>query len=340
MKIEKIKSLVNEYAKNLSLLFVTNEVKEVSEYVKFFKFLFNKITYASTGKGAKNLYDDSIDLVIVHISGNIKEFTKLIKAIRKKSDDIYILAFTTDAEKRINFNLNSRYHVDGFIPIPFNKDKIYFYLYRLLKRIIERKELEAYIQELEDVHDNFFHEKKEVVKNRISKEKLNDIRFTEEDTITASEFVATLDDTIVDKAEDFLEMLNQYTYTLDQLSQNNPRQSLSSIKSLIAILREFYCIVDTLALFPIIVRTFDTIINFLNSLSHEQLENNERKSTLILIFEGLENDLTDWITNIFIERATDNIHYFDASFANNVVEMEAIFRQTEIESDEDDLEFF
>jgi len=35
MEVEQIKPLVNEYAKNLSLLFITNETTEVRECVKF-----------------------------------------------------------------------------------------------------------------------------------------------------------------------------------------------------------------------------------------------------------------------------------------------------------------
>lgn len=389
MTIEKIKPLVSDYAKNLSLLFVTNKTEKVRQYINYFKFLFKKSTLISDTKNTLKIYDEkkgSIDIIIVHISGDVKEFKKLIKAIRRQSNEIFILAFTTNTEKRISFNLNARYHVDGFIPIPFDKDKIYFYLFRLLKRIVEKKELDVYVKELELVHDEFLNieerfenyvqklknvehidrdklitelcniknrvnenfeiensyiqERKKSTKNTITKKKLNDIRFTEHDKMTAIEFIETLDDTIVDKAEDFLERLNTYVYTLDNLMQSDATQSISHIASLTAILREFYYTVDTLAIFPVIVRTFDNIIHFLYSLSAEQLEDVDKKSILILTLEGLGNDLESWITHIFIERTTDNIHYLDASFANNALEMEAIFTQTEIESDEDDLEFF
>lgn len=386
MEVETIKPLVNEYAKNLSLLFIANETTEVREYVNFFSFLFKKLNFVSDVSEALNLYNhyqDSIDLVIVHVSGDINEFKELIQAIRNKSNELYILAFSTNEETRINFSLNSCFCADGFVPIPFDKDKTYLYFYRFLKRIFEKQELDEYINGLELAHaellsieerfDNYIEKLKSVeyidkdkligelcnIKNKvehnfeieesviqskkesaIKKEKLDDIRFTQHDKMTATDFIASLDDTIIDKAEDFLGMLDTYAYTLDELLKSDAVQSLSHISTLTAILREFYYTVDTLTLFPVIVRTFDSIIEFLNSLSAEQLEDNDKKATLVLILEGLGNDLESWITNVFIDRATDDIHYFDASFANNTLEMEAIFRQTEIESDEDDLEFF
>jgi len=388
-RLGSIKPLVNEYAKNLSLLFITNEATEVREYVQFFSFLFKKLNFTlDTIDSWKiyNSYNNSIDLVIVHVNEDINEFKDLIQSIRKLSNEIYILVFTTNEEKRINFNLSSCFCADGFMPAPFDKDTIYLYLYRFLKRMSEKKELNEYVKGLEFAHkellnieerfkyyiqklkniedidkeklilelcniknrvqDNFDTEEKSIkvfkktITNTIAQEKLDDIRFTQHDKMTASEFIETLDDTIIDKAEDFLGMLDTYTYTLDDLLQSDAKQSLSHISSLTSILREFYYTVDTLTLFPVIVRTFDSIINFLNSLNVEQLEDSDKKSTLVLILEGLGNDLESWITNVFINRMTDDIHYFDASFANNTLEMEAIFTQTEIESDEDDLEFF
>ena len=385
-KIEKIKPLVNEYAKNLSLLFVANET---TKYIDFFNFLFKKLNFTVDTEDAFDIYNhykNSIDLVVVHISGDVNEFKELIQSIRKLSDEVYILVFTTSEEKRMSFELSSCYCADGFIPTPFDKDKVYLYLYRFLKKIIEKQELDAYVKELDEAHDellaietrfydyiqklknieyidreklinelcsikdkveynceikdNSIQTKKETLVNTIAQEKLDDIRFTQHDKMTASEFIESLDDTIIDKAEDFLGMLDTYTYTLDDFLQSDATQSLSHIETLTSILREFYYTVDTLMLFPVIVRAFDSIINFLNSLSIEQLENSDKKSTLILILEGLGNDLESWITNVFIDRVIDDIHYFDASFANNTLEMEAIFTQTEIESDEDDLEFF
>jgi len=386
IKIEQIKPLVHEYAKNLSLLFITDEAIEVREYNNFFHFLFKELYFNVDYEDAFNVYEhnqNTIDLVIIHVSGNIDKVRTLTQAIRKLSNDIYIFVYITNEETRVDFAISSCFCADGFLPTHFNKDNIYQYLYRFLKRTIEKKELDEYVKGLEiahnelltaekrfdnylknlknieyidkekliaelssiknKVHDNLELEDnyiKETQTNTIAQEKLNDIRFTQNSKMSASEFIATLDDTIIDKAEDFLGMLDEYAFTLDDFSHASAVQSLSDIASVTTILREFYYTVDTLTCFPVITRTFDGIINFLNSLSAAQLEDEEKKSTLVLILEGLGNDLEDWITHLFIDRTVDNIHYFDASFANNTLEMEAIFAENELESDEDDLEFF
>ena len=369
---------MHEYAKNLSLLFITDEAIEVREYNNFFHFLFKELYFNVDYEDAFNVYEhnqNTIDLVIIHVSGNIDKVRTLTQAIRKLSDDTYIFAYTTSKETRENFVTSSCFCADGFVPTPFDKDNIYKYFYRFLKRIIEMQELNEYVNGLEiaynalltvenrfnnylkkldnvehidkekliaelssiknKVHDNLELEDnyiKETQTHTIAQEKLNDIRFTQNNKMSASEFIATLDDTIIDKVEDFLGMLDEYAFTLDDFSHANAVQSLSDIASVTTILREFYYTVDTLACFPVITRTFDGIINFLNSLSAAQLEEKEKKSTLVLILEGLGNDLEDWITHLFIDRTVDNIHYFDASFANNTLEMEAIFAENELES--------
>ena len=58
------------------------------------------------------------------------------------------------------------------------------------------------------------------------------------------------------------------------------------------------------------------------------------------ILIGLGKDLELWIKEIFIKRDAQDIHYFDASFANNCLELEIIFHKNELEESADDLEFF
>ena len=82
------------------------------------------------------------------------------------------------------------------------------------------------------------------------------------------------------------------------------------------------------------------LTSFLNSLSIEHFEDIAQKKLLIEVLLGLGKDLELWIKAIFIDQNTDNIHYFDASFANNSIEIDALFHKDEFEEDDDDLEFF
>ena len=53
------------------------------------------------------------------------------------------------------------------------------------------------------------------------------------------------------------------------------------------------------------------------------------------------NDVEKWIDIIFIHHTTKDIHYLDASFSSNILEVENLFLEHyEEDEDEDDLEFF
>jgi len=170
--------------------------------------------------------------------------------------------------------------------------------------------------------------------------RLTDIRFNQAHKTTAIDFMESLDSMIFDKIEEFVEQLDQYNallYGLEDIDTNDIHNQLAEINEILSI---FYDSVNSLSAFPIIVRTFNQLMEFLNSLNNEQLEDRDKRVMLVKMLIGLGDDLENWIKTIFIEQTTDDIHYFDASFANNCIEIEALFCEEELESDEDDLEFF
>jgi len=60
---------------------------------------------------------------------------------------------------------------------------------------------------------------------------------------------------------------------------------------------------------------------------------------LVTMLIGIVKDLEQWIQVIFVERSTEDIHYLDASFSSNILEVENLFVETD-NSEDDDLEFF
>ena len=360
MKIEKIKPLVSEYAANLSMLFVTPLSDEVKQYITFFNFLFRKTNfYMQESEDAYEIwkkYATSIDFIIIHINQNVvEEYKELIQKIRKDDDNIRILILLeSNAQTREKFTTSSCYCADGFLPSPFEKDELYKYLYRFLKRIAERKELEEYVKHLESAQAmELFPETTKLMQaealsetQELQSETSNnikvreDIRFNHGYKMSAHELMEELDSTIVDKAEDFLTSLEDYSVVLYNMQDMDGKTAIAQIDSIVDTLSTFSYIIDTLSTFPVIVRAFNDLVNFLKSLSVEQLDDYEKKVLLLEILTGLGHDLESWIINIFHEQSTDDIHYLDASFANNTLELEALFNNVSIESDEDDLEFF
>jgi hypothetical protein len=175
----------------------------------------------------------------------------------------------------------------------------------------------------------------------IADHRLKDIRYSKEERYGSDILFEMLDSTVIDKIELFTEDLDELLIIFYDIEEANKEKSFILMKECVRILSKFYVLVDAFAVFPIIVSTFKNLSLFLKELSVEAYEHSEQKRLLILNLIGLIKDLEQWITIVFIQKIADDVHYLDASFANNVVEIESIFTKRELVSnEEDDLEFF
>jgi len=59
---------------------------------------------------------------------------------------------------------------------------------------------------------------------------------------------------------------------------------------------------------------------------------------LVVLFESIVNDLTDWKQSVFIEQNADDIHYMDQSFYANIAQIEMLFNSDE--ESENEIDFF
>jgi len=83
-----------------------------------------------------------------------------------------------------------------------------------------------------------------------------------------------------------------------------------------------------------------TLINFLGTLTEEQfdLEKSKRLAAMLL---NLLHDLSSWRENVFITQVARDIHYLDSSLLSSCIQIEAIFEEKSLETNEDDdIEFF
>jgi len=178
-------------------------------------------------------------------------------------------------------------------------------------------------------------------KNIQTNQRFEDIRYSKQERYNSDSLFEMFDETVIDKIDMFMDDLNEMLITLYDIEESNSENSVVLMQEVAATLNEFYTLVDTLIAFPIIVSTFKNLSIFLSEITPEMYEKQEQKKLLIMYLIGLANDLEKWIDIVFIQRLADDVNYLDASFANNVVEIEAIFNEKEIETDdEDELEFF
>jgi len=175
----------------------------------------------------------------------------------------------------------------------------------------------------------------------VADHRLQDIRYSKEERYSSDTLYEMLDNTVIDKIEQFIEDLDELLIVFYDIEEANAEQSFVLMRECVRILSKFYTLVDTFSVFPVIARTFKNLSLFLEGLNQEAYEQKEQKELLILNLIGLVKDLEQWITFVFIQKIADDVHYLDASFANNVVEIESIFTKRELVTDEDDdLEFF
>ncbi len=172
-------------------------------------------------------------------------------------------------------------------------------------------------------------------------DRMQDIRFSKEERYDSETLFEMLDGLIFDKIEQFnvdLDTLLLLLYDMEEIEGEEARQLMFRVAQIID---EFYHLVDIMVVFPVISSTFKNLYLFLRSLDVDFYNSIEQKNVLILNLIGLIKDLEQWIDIIFVKRIAKDVHYLDASFANNVLEIEAISNQQQIiTSSEDDMEFF
>ena len=174
----------------------------------------------------------------------------------------------------------------------------------------------------------------------LNEDRLSLIRNKKSEKIDAQTFFDSLDPQIIDKIENFAEHIDTIFYALYDIEKANSTISYEKTKVVVQNIEDLRIIIDSMVSFPVVVKTFDDLNTFLNSLTKESFEDKEKKELLVSVLIILIKDLESWIDTIFVKQDTDDIHYFDSSFANSIVELESLFLEQDFTSDDDDLDFF
>ena len=358
--MKTIIKLTNEYASNLKVLFF-NFNTELASYYDMFDFIFQECILSDEQDIAKYEYSKTIDIIFIKIDNNIKikeyEAAKIfIQSLRNKREllPVYLIEDNITDPKTLEM-IDKCYCIDGVLPTPFDRDKVYQFLYRILKRSSAVKELHNYVDYLESqlltlptkTADTI--PKKETppkqetpqVKKRDEKRE-QDIRFSQTQKISAVEFMNSLDDGIIDKVEDMEIELDALIGVIYRLEEVEAVDSVLIVKENIRpIIANVFTLVDTMGYFAVAARAFETLNTFLSTLSVEEFEDKSGKELFITMMLAVINDLEKWLQVIFIDHSTEDIHYLDASFSSNILEIEQAFLNSQDDDgDEDDLEFF
>ena len=337
--------LRKEYGKNFSV-FVIVDAKEdgVEPYVDFFLKVFKNIYISNSYKNGYEHFKQrkhSYNIVIVHINTQSTEAIEAIRKIRQENEFVSILVFSSDGDET-HHKSEHCYCADATLPYPIDEEYTSKFLYRFLKKISDLQDLENYVKTLEhqiEVSAETVTTVKKETKS-IDEDVLKNIRYNQPNKIDASTFVSQLDSSIIDRVELFQTEIDKYIIALYDIEELDSRRAIEELQIIIGTLRKFSSIINVLVIFPVIEETFVKLLMFLSALKQEDLESEKNKKQLVESLLGIGKDLETWINTIFIDMQTNDIHYFDASFAENCLGIEMLFREDEFEEDDGELEFF
>jgi len=350
--MKTIIKLTNEYASNLNALFFNFDSK-LASYYDMFDSIFKNCFLSDDKEIVMYDYSKTIDIVFIKMN-NISKFEKnkgysiFIQSLRTDNEllPIYIIKDNITDLKVLEM-IDSFYYIDGHLPTPFDGNRVYRFLYRILKRLIIEKELNSYMEDLENklftssvkipINEKMIKQSPQAKK--IDKCREKDIRFSQTEKISAREFMNSLDDSIIDKVENMEMELDALIDVVYRLENSDNFSSVVIIRENIEpIIKNVFILVESMGYFDIAVRAFGTLNTFLATLTEKEFENKENKTLFITMLLAIINDLEKWLQIIFIDNSTDDIHYLDASFSSNILEIEQIF--LECDENDDDLEFF
>ncbi|MCF6172367.1 MAG: response regulator [Campylobacteraceae bacterium] len=297
-------------------------VEKEDDLFEFWEFIIENIADKyNTENALEFIYDIEILMIKEGSSNNI--------ILEEDYNNLYLTILNIDSlEEKIVLNMLKKVDIN---------EETYRNNGFLFSLIISKEKAEQITESL-TIHS----EKKIQIKEK--KEVVHDMRYTIHEKITPEEFLSELDPTYEDKIESFLDDLSILSTDIFNLKDASLEDSKNHVNNIVFYLENFNAIVINMGIFNVISRSFGNLINFIRDIDDEILTDTQKRVLLSEMLQGLSNDLESWITMLFIERTADDIHYFDASFAENCFALESTFMQVEEggedNEEEDDLEFF
>ena len=348
--------LLLEHTKDLTILYAEDDLPLQASTNEMWSMFFKKVDLANDGRDAWELYkNNDYDIVITDISMPHMSGIELIEHVLelKQDQSIIVLSAHSDSEYLLAM---IKLGITHFIAKPFNLKQLFKMLFDVSSALTDKRNLFFYHEHIEALSLELEKKNHELQKalnkqksqesdpkatktiSSIPDERLNDIRFNQSDKINSRAFCESLDEGTMNKIDLFLEDIDGLVMYLYDLEENDASKYEESRTHIIELFNDVYNIIDLMAVFPIITRSFISLVDFLTSLEFEGMDGDKRK-IIAQSLRGLSDDFEAWVAVVFVDRTTEDIHYFDASFASNCLAIEAIFNEEDTSS-EDDLEFF
>ena len=144
----------------------------------------------------------------------------------------------------------------------------------------------------------------------------------------------------IDRVDVFQDKIESYQNIACMIANSNSAQGKEGLTEITIGLRELIEVLIQLGTFGVTVNATKKLVDFLDEIEEEKFEDADKKNLFIDGLMAVLEDLYNWIDMVFVQKKTDDINYFDASFANTCLELESIYADAPIKEEEDSLDFF
>jgi response regulator of citrate/malate metabolism len=361
---EKTMRLIKENSKNINVLIAEDDLVMQALYKRIFEGMFGSLIIKNDGLEAHdyimNNTGKTVDLLIVDNYMPNMDGIELVTKVRAKDYGMRIIVMTQETD----YNHLSDYMlcgVDAILPKPYNEDILMTVLNRTLYYLNEKKLLEHYVQQLEWMVQENLARKSEELRQRgdtprtpkIKKETATALEDKSEPSLidkykirnSTNEMemvdVDTLDIFGKERIELFHEQISDYEFALCSVEDGDILGLRMALMEVLNGIRDLVTAINILEVFPIAANAASNLIDFIEKLDNSLLEDSAKRELFIDILVTMLEDFSKWIDMVFISKKSENIHYFDASFANTCLELEMIFKvKEEKRRDAEILEFF
>ena len=157
---------------------------------------------------------------------------------------------------------------------------------------------------------------------------------------TAEDFTADLDYFDMDRVEIFQDKIEHYQNIACDIVNADPEIAKENLTEITEGLLQLIELLNHFGRFSVTAGAARKLITFIDNIEEEQLEDYDKKDLFVDGLMAILEDLYNWIDMVFVQKNTDNINYFDASFANTCLELESIFSEVPLCDEEETMEFF
>ena len=349
--------MIKEDAQHVHILVVDDDLVMQSLYRRLFNGIFATFAVKSNGVEAYQYFlsqnDKPIDLIITDHYMPEMDGMELVQKVREKDFNVRIIVMTSEEDLNLmkSYMING---VDAILPKPYDEALTMKVLQRTLHYINEKKLLEQYVEQLELMAKENVERKSAQLQQRTTQErkpKLIKTPVINEDENLEQKYmirgsVKDMENVDVDeldligkeRIDAFRDTISDYELQLCSLEPNNLPALRLVLKDVLSGIKELVGAINVLGVFPIAANAATNLIKFVENLDDTALQNSNNRELFIDILVTMLEDFDKWIDLVFISKKTDNIHYFDASFANTCLELEMIFKSKDkIKYDDDNL---